>query len=138
MYIYYPSPTARFDPARAPILAEIVPCASVRVWPRETNYPARPACVSPKAAVITVYCKLFEVEKFRGWTTYFKFAGKLSRFVHPGQKCAHVRKRSLIERICYIIPNNYMYPLSRFLSLADIARQCGCKIVSSGKSHNVA
>ena len=31
-----------------------------------------------------------------------------------------------------------MYRLSRLLSLADIARQCGCKIVSSGKSHNVA
>ena len=39
----------------------------------------------------TVYCKLFKVEKFCGWTRYFKFAGKLSRFIHPGQKCAHVR-----------------------------------------------
>ena len=34
----------------------------------------------------TVYCKLFEVEKFHGWTRYIKFAGKFSRFaVHPGQ-----------------------------------------------------
>ena len=40
--------------------------------------------------VHTVYCKLFEAENFHGWTRYFKFAGKLSRFVHPGQKCAHV------------------------------------------------
>ena len=42
----------------------------------------------------TVYCKLFEVEKFHGWTRYFKFAGKLLQFVHPaGQKCAHVHTR---------------------------------------------
>ena len=32
-----------------------------------------------------------------------------------------------IERICLIIPNNHMYRLTyHFLSLADIARQCGC------------
>ena len=89
----------------------------------------------------TVYCKLFEVEKFRGWTRYFKFAGKLSRFVYPSQyvlTCVDYAI-SLIERICLIIPNNYIYRLTcRFLTLADMAKQCGCKIVSSWKSHSVA
>ena len=79
--------------------------------------------------VRTVYCKLFEVEKFRGWTRYFKFAGKLSRFIHPDQNvltCVDYAI-SLIERICLIIPSNYMYYLTcRFLTLVDIAKQCGC------------
>ena len=82
----------------------------------------------------TVYCKLFEVEKFHGWTRYFKFAGKLSRFVRPGQNvltCVDYAI-SLIEHICLIIPNTYIYHLTcRFLTLADMAKQCGCKIVSS-------
>ena len=85
----------------------------------------------------TVYCKLFEVEKFCGWTRYFKFAGKLSRFICPGQNvltCIDYAI-SLIECICLIIPNNYIYHLTcRFLTLADMAKQCGCKIVSSWKS----
>ena len=42
--------------------------------------------------------------------------------------CSHAYTISLIERIWLIILNNYMYHLTcRFLSLADIARQCGCK-----------
>ena len=53
--------------------------------------------------------------------------------------CSRAYAVSLIKRICLIIPNNYMYRLTCcFLSLADIARQCGCKIVSNWKSHNVA
>ena len=85
----------------------------------------------------TLYCKLFEVEKFRGWTRYFKFTGKLSQFVCPGQNVLTCIDDaiSLIERICLIIPNNYIYYLTcRFLTLADMAKQCGCKIVSSWKS----
>ena len=74
--------------------------------------------------ISTVYCKLFEVEKFCGWTRYFKFTGKLSRFGHPSQNvltCVDYAI-SLIERICLIIPNNYIYRLTCcFLTLADMA-----------------
>ena len=97
------------------------------------------ACIS--IPYNTVYCKLFKVEKFRGWTRYFKFAGKLLRFVHPGQNvltCVDYAI-SLIECICLIILNNYIYHLTCcFLTLADMAKQCDCKIVSSWKSHSVA
>ena len=46
---------------------------------------------------------------------------------------------SLIEHICLLITNNYIYHLTcRFLTLADMTKQCGRKIVSSWKSHSVA
>ena len=48
--------------------------------------------------------------------------------------CSRAYSISLIKCTCLIILNNYMYLLTCcFLSLADIARQCGCKIVSSWK-----
>ena len=52
------------------------------------TYVVTAALLLPKLYTLyTVYCKLFEVEKFRGWTRYFKFAGKLLRFVQNVLTC---------------------------------------------------
>ena len=44
-----------------------------------------------------------QVEKFHGWTEYFQFAGKLSRFVYASKflkKCAaHMYKQACMPRV---------------------------------------
>ena len=66
---------------------------------------------------------------------------KTSRFVHPSHKNVLTCVQDFINRT-HLLNNSELLYVPLILSLSDLGRysyrQCGCKIVSSWKSHNVA
>ena len=66
-----------------------------------------------------IYCKLFEVEKFADGQGTSNSLENFCGLFAPVKMCSRAYAISLIECICLIIPDNYMYRLTcLFLSLA--------------------